>query len=107
MTERFGLFAESVFVKVTNEPKDFEKLVKLPCSMGAKQKDGTWANQWVDVIFFDKKLAKEIVKGDKFKVSGRLTFSEWTNKAGEKKKQWAILADSIITDTEDIDNPPF
>jgi len=39
-------------------------------------------------------------KGDRVKVSGRVTVSNWTNKEGETKEQWSILADEIsLVDT--------
>ena len=101
MSERFGIFAENLNVKVTNDPKVSEKVTRIPCSMGFKDKKADkWVNEWVDVVVFDKSLSEGIVKGDRLKVSGRLTLSEWTDKQGNTKKSWSILVEELAKDGE-------
>jgi single-stranded DNA-binding protein len=95
MENKFGLFAINQNVKVTQDPKIFDKIAKIPCSMGFKDKAGKWVNEWVDVICFKKEQADGIAKGDKIKVTGRLNLSEYENKKGEKVKSWQILVDEI------------
>jgi hypothetical protein len=94
--EKFGLFAINLNCKVTNDVKKFEKMAKIPCSIGFKNKDNTWVNEWVDLIIFDTGMdISDIAKGDKLKVSGRMSLGEWTNKAGEKKKSWSLFVDEL------------
>ena len=94
--EKFGLFAINFNVKVTQEPKEFANMIKIPCSMGFKSKDGFWVNEWISVLVFDKSLSEGIVKGDRIKVSGRVVLTEWVNKTAEKKKEWTCFADEIL-----------
>ena len=98
--EEFGFFAKDVLLKVTNEVYKSDKFLKIPCSAGFKQRDKSYVNEWFDVMVFEDNFLKAagIEKGDKIKVSGRLSLSEWTSKSGEKKKSWQILASDIVTD---------
>lgn len=114
MSEEFGFYARNALLKVTNEVFKSESLWKIPCSMWFKQRDKTYVNEWVDVLVFPDlfKDAENIQKGDKIKVFGRLTLSEWTSKSGEKKKTWQILASEIRTDKQATtpapqEEPPF
>ena len=103
--EKFGLFAINLNCKVTQEVKIFDKMRKLSSSIGFKQKDGTWVNEWLDLVIFDKDIDLEgIKKGDRLKVTGRFSLSEWTNKTGEKKKQWSCFCDEVRLAEEE---PPF
>lgn len=95
MENKFGLFAINLNVKCTQGPKIFDKIAKVPCSMGFKDKTGKWTNEWVDVICFQKEIAEGVTKGDMIKVTGRLNLTEYENKKGEKVKSWQILVDEL------------
>lgn len=88
----FGVFAQDLLCKVTIEPTHREKVTSIPCSVGFKQKDGEWVNEFMDVLLFKKTfhLDDGIQKGDKIKVSGRMNLSEY-----EGKKKWSIYADKL------------
>jgi hypothetical protein len=91
--DRFGIFAESVRVKVTNEPRMAgEKARVIPGQVGFRQRDKSYVNEWFDVIIFQGSglMDTEIKKGDVFKVSGRVDCSEY-----QGKKQWKIYADTL------------
>lgn len=91
--EQFGIFAKDKRLKVTNAVKGAGQVLIIPCSMGFKQKDGTWVNEWVDCIVFAGGLydtAQSIQKGDQITVSGRLTMKQW-----QDKKSWQILCDEL------------
>jgi len=98
----FGIFAQNQILKVTNEVKTAGSILIIPCQIGFKQKDGTWVNDWVDVIVFEdlKPQAEGIHKGDKITVSGRVQMKEYKD-----KKSLQILA-SCIGRQEKADNPP-
>ena len=92
----FGIFAKDLLCKVTIEPTHREKVTSIPCSIGFKQKDGSWVNEFVDVLLFKDNLGLggEINKGDKIKVTGRMNLSEYKD-----KKKWSIFADYIFNET--------
>lgn len=96
MAEEFGFYAKNVTAKVTIEPGKYGKIVKIPVSIGFKNQE-KWANEFFDVIVFEslQDQADGISKGDKIKVSGRVTLNEWTAKDGTTKKTWQILASKI------------
>ena len=50
--EEFGLFAKQLKVKVTNEIKKFDRAWRIPCSMGFRQQDKTYVNEWIDLVVF-------------------------------------------------------
>jgi len=101
----FGIFAKDQLAKVTMDTGKYGKIIKVPVSIGWKNKD-VWTNEFFDVIVFEKlwPVAETISKGDKIKVSGRLQLSEWTNKTGTTKKQWSILADELSVEGA---KPPY
>ena len=103
----FGFFVKDIMVKVTNPVARYDKVARIPVAVGFKQRDKTWVNEWMDVVVFpDLFQAIELVeKGDRIKVSGRLQLSEYTNKSGEVKKQWSIIADSVSSDKQGEDRP--
>ena len=88
--EKFGIYAINLWVKVTNNHRRAGKLVVVPGQMGFKQRDGSWVNEWVDVILFENLQDEIPEKGERIQVSGRMDLSEW-----KEKKQWRIYADSI------------
>jgi hypothetical protein len=102
----FGIFAKDLICKVTIEPTHRERAISIPCSIGFKQKDGKWVNEFVDVLLFEKTfdLDDGIHKGEKIKVSGRMNLSEYNG-----KKKWSIYADKIETDrgTSDPQQAPL
>jgi hypothetical protein len=102
----FGIFAKDLLCKVTIEPTHRETVTSIPCSIGFKQKDGTWVNEFVDVLLFQKNFSLDtgIQKGDRIKVSGRMNLSEYKD-----KKKWSIFADEIDTGNsqQDSGNAPL
>lgn len=103
--EEFGLFAKQLKVKVTNEIKKFDRAWRIPCSMGFRQQDKTYVNEWIDLVVFQDLIpqCEGIEKGDYLTVFGRLTLTEYTDKKGEKKKSWQILCSEIRSDKKPID----
>jgi hypothetical protein len=98
----FGIFAKDLMCKVTLEPTHRETVTSIPCSVGFKQKDGTWVNEFMDVVLFKDNFGLDdgIQKGDKIKVSGRMNLSEY-----KEKKKWSIFADEIKTDKKQESAP--
>jgi single-stranded DNA-binding protein len=82
---------------VAKDAQVFDRFVRVRVSAGFKQKDGTWLNEWFDVVCFDdtKDIVKGVLKGDRLQVNGRLQLGEWETKTGEKRKQWSILASKV------------
>jgi single-stranded DNA-binding protein len=110
--EEFGIFAKQLKVKVSNAVKKFDKVWRIPCSMGFKQQDKTYVNEWVDLVVFSDLFqdCEGIEKGDYLTVFGRLTLTEWSDKKGDKKKSWQILCSEIRTDKpkgQDREQPPL
>jgi len=91
--KKWGFFADNVKMKVTNDLKDYPKMVKIPCSTGFKQKDKTYVNVWVDVLVNKnhEEMTQGIQKGSSIEVCGNLSISEYNG-----KKQWSVWADSIV-----------
>lgn len=110
--EEFGIYAKQLKVKVTNAIKKFDKVWRIPCSMGFRQQDKTYVNEWIDLVVFSDLFqdCEGIEKGDYLTVFGRLTLSEYTDKQGDKKKSWSILCSEIRTDKpkgQDREQPPL
>lgn len=104
---KIGFYAEQAPLKVTQAPKVFERMVKVPCQMGFKNGD-TWTNEWVDVLLTKDlmKFADGIEKGDKLNVWGRMELTTYKD-----KKSWNIWASEIEMrekkETKDVpDNVP-
>jgi single-stranded DNA-binding protein len=102
MSEKFGIFAQDLKIRVTNNIKQAGKVTIIPCSMGFQQQDKTYANEWVDVKVFAgqfQDLAIAVQKGDQIKVNGRMTMSQYND-----KKSWQILCDEfeIIGKTAEV-----
>ncbi len=92
--EEFGLFAKQLKVKVTNEIKKFDRAWRIPCSMGFRQQDKTYVNEWIDLVVFQDLIpqCEGIEKGDYLTVFGRLTLTEYTDKKGERKSRGKYFA---------------
>ena len=103
--DEFGIFAKQLKVKVSNAVKKFDKVWRIPCSMGFKQSDKTYVNEWIDLVVFQDLIpeCEGIEKGDQLTVFGRLTLTEWSDKKGDKKKSWQILCSEIRSDKKPID----
>jgi hypothetical protein len=104
--KRYGIFAEDLKVKVTNEIKE-GKLIKIPCQMWFKIKDKEYCYEWIDVCLSQANfpLANGIKKGDKITVSGQMTMSEYNG-----KKQWTLWATELKSDKpvgEDVKHEPI
>jgi single-stranded DNA-binding protein len=94
----FGIFAQDLRLKVTNDVKSAGKILIVPCSMGFKQKDNSWVNEWVDVVVFEGEYYKPAIalnKGDRITVNGRMIMKQYND-----KKSWQVLCDRFET-TED------
>jgi len=94
--KKFGIFAIELRLKVTNEVKTAGKVLIIPCSMGFKQQDATWVNEWVDVTIFSGDVyekAQQISKGDQITVTGRMNL-----RAYKGKTSWSILCDNLSVD---------
>ena len=105
--EKFGIFAINLKCKMVGDKgvQTYDKMRKISTSIGFKQKDKTWVNEWLSLVIFDTDIDTEgLVKGDTLKVSGRISLSEWTNKAGEKKKDWSCFVEEL---TKDGESNPF
>jgi hypothetical protein len=110
--DEFGIFAKQLKVKVTNAIKKFDKVWRIPCSMGFRQQDKTYVNEWIDLVVFSDLFdtCEGIEKGDYLTVFGRLNLSEYADKKGDKKKSWSILCNEIRTDKpkgQDREQPPL
>jgi hypothetical protein len=103
--EEFGIFAKQLKVKVSNAIKKFDRAWRIPCSMGFRQQDKTYVNEWVDLVVFQDLIpqCEGIEKGDYLTVFGRLTLTEWTDKQGDKKKSWQILCSEIRSDKKPVE----
>lgn len=65
-----------------------------------KNASGEWVNvpNYVDCIMFGnraEKLAKHVVQGLKVSLSGKLRFSKWETKEGQKRTKLEIVADQF------------
>ena len=77
--KKWGFFAVNVKMKVTNDIKDFPTMCKIPCSVGFRQKDKTYVNEWVDVLLNhdQEEMTQGIKKGSMIEVCGHLNVSEY------------------------------
>jgi single-stranded DNA-binding protein len=95
--ERSGVYAENLRLKVTKEPKHWDKVSRIPCQAGFKQQDA-WVNRWVDVVWFAKNgPAPQVAKGDVIYVTGRWVETERTGNDGNKYEGREVLADEVRT----------
>ena len=103
----FGIFAQDVRAKVTQELKKFGKVIRIPVSIGFKSQD-KWANEFFDIVVFEAMhdQVSDLSPKDQVTVSGRVQLTEWTDKAGNTKKRWEILARTIETSKAVKETPP-
>lgn len=99
MEKRFGLFMEAMLCKVTNEPRQFQNMSKIPCSIGFKNKEGFWTNVWIDVLVTNTTDWNGVLptKGASVKVWGRVDCSTWKRNDGTEEQQWSVWADIVET----------
>jgi single-stranded DNA-binding protein len=93
MDDKFGIYAVNQRLKVTNDVKAAGKVLIIPCSMGFKQQDGKWVNEWIDAVVFEGEhyeTAQSVQKGNQITVNGRLTLKSWND-----KKSWQILCEDL------------
>ena len=88
--KKFGIYAIDLWVKVTNAHRNAGKLIVVPGQMGFKQRDGSWVNEWIDIILFERLQGNIPKKGERVQVSGRMDCSEY-----KEKKQWKVFADEL------------
>jgi len=90
------LRADDLWVKVTNEPRQAGSMTVVPGSMGFKQRDGKYINEWIDVLITDKTAHDGTPsKGDRISVTGRVDCGEYNG-----KKQWKVWADKVSAQGE-------
>ena len=61
--------------------------------------EGATETLWLRVTAFGR-VASDLAqhaKGDPVSVSGRLQFSRWTDRDGDEREQWAIVADALVS----------
>ena len=61
--------------------------------------EGATETLWLRVTAFGR-VAQDLAghaKGDPVSVSGRLQFSRWTDRDGDEREQWAIVADALVS----------
>ena len=66
-------------------------------SQGAE--GGATETLWLRVTAFGR-VADDLLlcaKGDPVSASGRLQFSRWTDREGDEREQWAIVADALVS----------
>ena len=66
-------------------------------SQGAE--DGATETLWFNVVAFGR-VAESLAqhaKGDPVSVSGRLQWSRWTDRDGDEREQWQVLADALVS----------
>ena len=66
-------------------------------SQGAE--GGATETLWLRVTAFGR-VAESLAqhaKGDPVSASGRLQFSRWTDRDGDEREQWAIVADALVS----------
>jgi single-stranded DNA-binding protein len=107
----FGVFARDLRLRVTNNIKQAGKIIIIPCSMGFKQQDGTWINEFIDVIVFGGAFYQYALfaeKGDQITVNGRMVIKQY-----KEKKSWQINSEDIAITGKDMEltegnvvNPP-
>ena len=87
----FGVIAKALRVRVVGDIKTFSTGVKVPCSMGFRQKDKTYVNEWVSVFLGpDNSLAGNLKKGDVIEATGSMFMSEFKG-----VKSWGLKADDV------------
>lgn len=93
----FGLFAKDVNCFVTRNSRAVGKVLSVPVSIGFKQRDGKYANEFFDLVVFEglQSEVQGLEKGCRLKVSGRVTMETWTDREGGEKKTWKVLVDSL------------
>jgi len=104
----WGFRAIDVRGFVANEPRVLGGVTFLPVSVGFKQRDGTWLNTFLDLKCF-KELADKAAgmsKKDRLTFSGRMEYSEWQDKQGNKRPQWAVLVDELKCESSGYQQQP-
>lgn len=93
----FGIRAENIRCFVTSEPRTHAKLARVPVSVGFKQFDGSYYNQFFTILLFKDMihLVEKVKKGDRVEVSGNVTINFWKDNNGEEHLQWQILANEF------------
>ena len=99
----------AVYGRLGSDPREFETrkggamataslAVDVPDrSQGAE--DGATETLWLRVTAFGR-VAESLAqhaKGDPVSASGRLQFSRWTDRDGDEREQWAIVADALVS----------
>jgi len=78
----------------------------------AKDANGNWTEvtHWIDCQFFNKSaelLHQYCSKGSRLHVKGRLVTREWTDKNGNKRRQYEVLGeDFVLLDSKNQQSAP-
>ena len=88
----FGVIAKALRVRVVGESKAFPTCVKVPCSMGFRQRDKSFVNEWVSVFLGPESssLVNNLKKGDMIEASGNMYLSEYKG-----AKSWCLNAEEV------------
>lgn len=82
--------------------KEIGKMVSISLGVGSKQADGQYKTGFLE-IRGSKDVLGEVVKGDKIKVKGFLSFNFWIQKETEKEMQKPIMVVNELLETEKKD----
>jgi single-strand DNA-binding protein len=66
-------------------------------AVSEKSKDGD-TTEWFKIIAFDKLAdicGKYLTKGKQVYIEGKIKTSEWTDKDGNKKQSWEVIANNL------------
>ncbi len=74
-------------------------VVSFTLAVNRKDKDGTESVDYVEIVCYDKRaelVARYVKKGDPLFVEGRLQSRKWTDKQGQTRVQWEVLAFEVV-----------
>ena len=93
------------FAGMNAEVKEIKKGVKvanfrLATSDGYKDKAGEWVNSttWHNIVLWNdsaEKAAAEVKKGSRVSLTGKISYRNYENKAGEKRSTVEIIANGF------------
>jgi single-strand DNA-binding protein len=84
---------------VERTTKAGNSMVTVSVAVDVAGKDAEPATLWVSILAFGN-VAEALLRaeqGQMLAAMGKLTRGEYTNKAGEVREQWTMLAESVVT----------
>lgn len=101
----FGIMAVNQRAKVTMEPRERGTIISIPTSIGFRQQDKTWVNQFFDLLVRDdslKEIARTIKKGDNITFNGNMSASKYNDKVS-----FSFWVDELIPEVKpETQQPP-